>query len=597
MKNVRFWTSVLPMVFICCWSAGCGDQQWRTASWGKGKSQEKIVIPPEIVGTVAESCTLIGGGDAPISGWGVVVGLGTNGSAEIPPQQKQQLVKYLKGQIKIGDPNYKGGAVSVSEFLADLDTAVVRVDAIIPRGAPKRTPIDVILNAPPQTQTTSLEGGILWPTNLQWEQSRRGGYLKPLGRAEGAIFVNPFLDPKNPADKAKYRQGRILGGARIVEDMPIRLQLRTPDYLMCSVLPRRINQLCSTRGKKVAVARTKYYIDIHIPPEYRDDYQHFLQLIMHLPRRSGPGAFEAHANRIAQAMTRPDVNHEGLSLVWEAMGKTVLPIVQKMYSSPIPAAAYYAARAGLRLGDYHLAGPIVIRFATTSGGVHQLSAITELGRHRQLIEAGDILHKLLGVRNELIRIATYEAMVQRNDFSAITRHEVDKGVFEEDVPAFVVDMVESPRDYVIYATRTGAPKIVLFGKNMPLANPAFYNALDNTVTIFSKAADPKATDPVQRNDHVVVYRILPGSNEISDKYRIDFRVWPLIKTLGARPRPDMNTGKVLGLGLTYSQVVGTLYHLCKQKNIQAKFVLQQLPELQRIYYRTPSMGRPDKTEE
>ena len=70
--------------------------------------------------------------------------------------------------------------------------------------------------------------------------------------------------------------------------MPIRLQLRKPDYQMCNVLQKRINERFSPRGKKVAVAKTKYFIDINIPPEYRDDYEHFLQLVMHLPRRSGP---------------------------------------------------------------------------------------------------------------------------------------------------------------------------------------------------------------------------------------------------------------------------------------------------------------------
>ena len=600
MKNVRFWASVLSIVFACCWFTGCKDHQWKIFGLSKGKSQEKIVIPPEIAGTVAEFCTLVSGGDAPIGGWGVVVGLGKNGSSEIPQQQKSRLIKYLKGQQGIGNPNREGGGVSVSAFLDDLDTAVVRVDAVIPQGAPKGTRIDVVVSAPPRTQTTSLEGGILWPAELQWERSStgvRGGYLKPFARAEGAIFVNPFLDRKKTADKAKYREGRILGGARIVEDMPIRLQLRTPDYLTCNVLQHRINERFRTRGKKVAVAKTKYYIDIHIPPEHRKDYQHFLQLVMHLPRRSNPGAFEAHANRISQAMTRADANHDSLALVWEAMGRPVLPIVQKMYSSTTPAVAYYSARSGLRLGDNHLAGPNVIRFATISGGAHQLSAIAELGRHPQLPEAGNALRKLLKDRNELVRIAAYEALVQRNDFSAITRYEVDKGIFEEDVPAFVVDLVESPRDYVIYATWTGAPKIVLFGKNMPLANPIFYNAPNDTVTIFNKAADPKAADPVQRREHVVVYRRLPGSNEISPKYRIDFRVWPLIRTLGSRPRPDPETGKVLGLGLTYGQVVGIVCRLCKQKNILAKFVLQQLPELQRIYRLTPSTGRPDKIEQ
>ncbi|MBN1943121.1 MAG: flagellar basal body P-ring protein FlgI [Phycisphaerae bacterium] len=595
-------------------SAGCtnSSSQWKKISLRRPSGEnEKIAVPSAVQDTVAEVCTLVSSSDAPISAWGVVVGLGEKGSSEVPPELMADLTKYLKSQINISSATRDTEGVTVSEFLEDRDTAIVQVEAVIPPGAPRGTKVDVLLSAPPRTQTISLEGGLLLPIDLRWEQGAggmRGRHLKPLGRAEGSVFVNPFLNPQKPSDRVRLRQGRILGGARVLQDMPLRLQLREPDYLTCNVLQKRINErFPSRRRNPVAEAKSRYYIEIHIPEEYRADYLHFLELLMHLPLRSGPGVFEAHAARIAEAMEAPDADHDSLAMVWESMGRAVLPVVQKMYASKNPEVTLYAARTGLRLGDRGLAGPILARIAEKSGDPRQLRAIAELGLHPDVYEAMQPLRDLLNDRNVLVRIAAYEALIQRGDFSRIQRHAVDRGAFEEEAPAFTVDVVDSQGDFVVYALRTATPRIVLFGKNMPLARSIFFTDPNETVAIFSKKAlpaeqieklkqaDPDLAEDVLRGDHVVVYRKLLGE-EISKKYRIPFKVWPLIRVLGSRPRPNVETGMVPGLGLSYSQVVGVLCRMCKDNSIHAKFILQPLPELRRMYQLTPSKGRPDVKE-
>ncbi len=618
MNRRRLWLAVSVAVMMGMLIVGCknSDGSWRKVSLKKPIPEEdKITVPPEIKGTIAEECTLVSSADAPIGAWGVVVGLGDKGSSEVPPELKADMTKYLKSRINISRPTLDTEGVSVQEFLEDKDTAIVRVEAVIPPGAPKGTRVDVQLNAPSRTQTTSLEGGLLLPIDLRWEQGAenvRTRYLKPLGRAEGSIFVNPFLDPSKPADRARYRQGRVLGGAVVLEDMPLRLQLREPDYMLCNVMQQRINERFPARGRtKVAEAKTRYYLDICIPDDYRDDYHHFLELLMHLPLHSGPGEFERHAAMIAEEMEKPGANHDSLAMIWEAMGKSVLPVVQKMYSSKNPDVAFYSARTGLRLGDRALAGPILVRTAETTGDPRRLRAIEELGWHADVYEAMQPLRDLLNDKNELVRIAAYEAMIRRGDMSSIKRYAIDRGAFEEEAPSFVVDVVDSQGEFVIYATHTGSPKIVLFGKSMPLAGSVFYNDPNDTVTIFSKnnvpedqiekirQSDPELVDDNLRGDHVVVYRKLANSEgveEISKKYRIPFQVWPLIRVMASRPRPDSETGMVPGLGLSYSQTVGTLSRLCKEHSIRAKFILQPLPELQRIYQLTPIEGRPDRKE-
>ena len=151
---------------------------------------------------------------------------------------------------------------------------------------------------------------------------------------------------------------------------------------------------------------------------------------------------------------------------------------------------------------------------------------------------------------------------------------------------FNVDVVESDRDFAIYATRTGRPKIVMFGRGIIVRRPVFYTPKDEMVTINAGATDKKVT----------VWRKIPRTGRQSDPLEVRPRADALVEMLGALPERQP-TGEIKGLGLTYSQVVGILYDLCKADHIPARFVLQQPAAMQRIYMLTPALGRPDMPDE
>lgn len=611
MKRLCPW--MLLVLVLAVVAVGC--EEWENPFADSKTPQEpEILIPPEIKGTIAEYAALVSAGDTPVSGIGVVVGLGRNGSSEVPPRYRADLVKYLKGQLHIGDPDSALGVISPDEFLQDRDTALVEVLAVVPPGAPKGTKLDVVVRALPGTQTTSLQGGMLLPTEMQWQVARESSpnaQLRSLAIAAGTIFVNPFIDDSDPSQAGRFREGRILNGGRLLRDIKIRLQLFEPDYSMCNILQRSINARFPSGN--VAVGKTQAYLDLNIPPQYRYDYKRFLDLVMHIPRGRGAGAYEAIARRVAEDIQQPGANHASLAMIWEAMGRSVLPTIQKVYASAIPSASFYAARAGLRLGDEQLAGPIVVDFARRSGSQEQLDAIEELGNHPQLFEAGLVLRNLLNDDSDLVRIAAYDALLKRGDREAITRQRIGD--------EFFLDRVRSSKDYIIYATTRGEPKIVLFGQDMPVSNPVFFTSSNDEITVFSqKSPLPEedlnvlrkqlsiAVDQTYRDvllarikrlkrEHLAMFRKLPGGETISETFHLDFRVADVITCMGGSPRFSDETLEIQGLGLTYSQVVGTVYQMCEEKTIPANFVLQTLPEMQRLYRQMPSMGRPNSPEE
>lgn len=567
-------TFLLAIVGLSASLACCGCELKEKLAAVRSRKPEKLAPPPHVEGTVAEFAALLGGGPLPVQGYGLTVGLGRSGSAEIPPHLHKHLTQVLL-KHKVNSPTAGTDVLTPERMLRDMDTAVVLVGAAIPPGAPVGTRFDISVVALSKSATRSLDGGTLMPTDLRLAVggiAMPGGPTRALASADGSIFVNPFIDPTKPAEAVKRRAGRIIGGGRVKRARPIRLRLRQADYARCDLIQRRINERFQ-RSQRVANALSPSTIGITIPRAWRGDYKHFLRLVTHLPLRAGPGVWEAHARKIAAAMVMPDAEHDDLALVWEAMGRQVVPLARDLYTSKRPSVAFHAARTGLRLGD-EMAATVMLRFAKRAGSPFQTAAIEELGWRRELAHVLPQLRTLVDDESESVRVAAYEALLKHGDRSMVRCTDVS-GLFR-------LDVVRSTRNYVVYATRAGEPKIVLFGRDMAVAKPIFFNPPDDLVTINARSQDEK----------LAVFRKIPRTGTYSDTFHIDFSVEKLITTLGSLPDRGSD-GKIVGMGLTHGQVVGVLYRMCRQGDICAKFALQPLTDVQGIYRGVPAVGRPD----
>ncbi len=528
--------------------------------------------------TVAQYATLIGGRYLPVKAHGVVIALGDNGSSEVPAHVRKSLVKHLLVE-GLGSARRGTRDLTPERVLSDKDTAVVLISGVVPLGAPRGERFDVMVSALGQTQTRSLEGGRLMPRELTVAY---GGIDRPdaksttWGKASGSIFINPFIDPSDPNEAANLLAGRIIGGGVITRNQPARLQLRRPDYATARRIQRRIQERFGKEEDPlladVAKGRSRSVVDLSIPPEFRYDYQHFLELVMHLPIQYGLGGMEGEVRRVAKAMKAPGANHHELAMIWEAIGRQVLPAIRGMYASQNPGVSYHAARTGLRLKD-RLAEEVITRFASSAGSPHQLAAIEELGRSRRARAAAKVLRKLVDDENMRVRIAAYEALRARGD---ITVRQIDvDGEFD-------LDLVKSRRGYMVYATQSTKPRIVLFGWDMPIRRPIFFESPGQLLTV----------NAFDGSKELTVFRKIPHAGRVSDPIEVAALVGTFTELLGSVPELD-DAGKATGLGLTYSQVVGILYRMCQEGDIPGKFVLQQAEGLQRIYQDTATVGRPD----
>ncbi len=568
---------IYAIVILACTSVllpGCKGKQFQPAV-----QSAKVIVPPGIIGTIGQYADLVGGQPMPVTGYGVVVGLGDAGSLEVPTHLREYLIRQM-GKYKIGSPNAGLRLLPPGRILRDKDTAVVVVSGQIPPAAPAGTLFDIYVKALPRTQTLSLAGGRLMSTEMHLYMSTplsRRAKTKAWSVGNGDLFVNPFLDPSNVKDQARFREGRIPNGGKVTLSRPIRLELHRPDYRRSRLIQRRLNERF---GGRVAVAKTPSIIELHIPRSRRRDYLHFLQLVMHVHLSGRAGGDERYARELAGAILLPEARYEDIALVWEAMGRQVLSILRKLYTSDNPAAAFYSTRTGLRLEDPMAVDPM-IHIARQANSTFQIAAVGELGRARKFLTVLPTLKRMLSDSNALLRIAAYEALLKHGSRSVIRRQDISG--------RFVMDVVDTEGDYAIYVTLTGRPKIVLFGSNIPLNRPLFYCPKDELVTVNASRTDKR----------ILIYRKVPtpdGSDKRSDIFYVAPRLDELVKIMGLRSTRDPE-GNIRGLGLKYSQIVGVLHGLCNGGHISAKFVLQHRDAAGDIYSTVSVSGRPDMPEE
>ena len=580
---VIFMLCSAALIVMAAGLAGCQDDKGVPSfNANPATRPAAFLIQPGIAGTVSEFARLNGGDEVPLRGYGVVVGLGENGSGEVP----SNLEKYL-GQLMLKyqmvAPSQGSTALTPSRMLRDKDTAVVVVQGRIPPGAPVGTHFDLRVEALPGSQATSLDGGTLMSCDLQMALTTAATDLngaKTWGVGRGELFLNPFAetDKSSDDDAARLRMGTIPGGGVVTQNRPIYLELRQPDYRIAAMIEKQINQrLSGPGGTKIASAISPSMVRIIIPKDKREDYVRFLSLAMHVNITGGGGLDERLAKQLAQAIAMPTARCEDIALTWEAMGRQILPILRPLYTSENPSVSFYSCRSGLRLQDEMAIQPMML-LAAQGDSHNQIPAIDELGYAKWTPQPVGLLRERLSDRNSLTRVAAYEALLRHGPSAAIETVKISRD--------FSVDIVDSRANYTVYCTRTGKPRIVLFGRDISIARPVFYCPKDDLVTVSANA----------NQDKVMIYRKIPRNGRMSEPMYIAPNVAELVRRLGTIPEPDENN-QIPGLGMTYSQVVCVLYQLSQGKYISADFVLQRAPEIQRIYLSGSATGRPNMPEE
>jgi len=491
-----------------------------------------------------------------VRGYGLVAGLGNRGSSECPEQIRERLVQEMYKRAEFSGQGIKPARVSPEQLIDDLDTAVVVIEGEIPAAADRGETFDVTVRALPGTQTTSLEGGRLYTADLQIYREVGSGSVvegQTLAVAAGPVFINPFSRDREETIQLTTREATVIGGGKVTEPRRLRFVLSRPSFQRVRHIASTINSRFPSH-KKVARATTPSYIELSVPPEFRDDPFHFLALVRHLFLPQRPGFVDERTRNLAEEILESGAPHADIALAWEGIGRTALPIVQKLYTHEREHARFYAAIAGLRLGD-DVAVEVIAAVAQDERSTYRLTAIEEMGRARRSFRAAGALRRLLDDPDPRIRVEAYEALLARGD-TLIRSEQIGNS-------NFVLDQVPSAAGNLIYVRRTGDQRIALLGTALTCGRPVYYRDRNEMITITASAGA----------DRLTLIRRTPFGNQQSPPLPAEPDLPALIRMLGDDPVATSVTD-VHGLALDYSTLARLLYDLCASEAINADFMMQ-----------------------
>lgn len=538
-------------VLLAVTLAGCNDMKaaWDKMFSSRDKSSDNSGPPPatqpsqSVDDTVQSLASVEGLRTIVVRGFGLVVGLVGTGGTDCPDDVR----KYMQKEIGRRRLN-----ISSKDLLDSRDSCVVMVTGEIPAAAQTGTRFDLVVRAL-GTQTTSLDGGTLLECDLKLLAGTSRGILegRTIAIAGGPVFMSPFVRGEGD-DEASRRTGRILGGGILKENRRLRLALDSPSYSSAVRIRDRLNSRFGSSLEGVADAVSPDTIQLKVPPEFQGRTTRFIELAMHTPLNGNAAFLRRKAERLAEEISHPSAAYEDIALTWEAIGRTVTPIIRPIYAHSIVAASFYATRTGLRLGDEDAVAQMA-KIAQSPGHPFRALAVEELAASGSR-RAAEPLRAVLQDRDNRLRIKACRGLV-RHRANGVTSERVGRD-------NFMLDVVDAPGAPMVHVNTTEIPRIVVFGPSTRLRPPLSYKG-----DLLTAAAD-------SGDESVRLVRVNPRHGGVSPVLRASTKAADFVRFLGERPTEDLG-GRVSGLGLTYSQVVAVLNQLSKDGSLGATLVIER----------------------
>lgn len=593
MNCTRAAVGLALMAALCAAQmTGCGG--------GGTKRQPREVTPtlaggPSVLrGTIGYETSLRRAEPTYLSGYGLIVGLNGTGSTNVPENiaatMEREILIWTEGDTAGNFANTPLAGLSPREIIRHPDTAVVLVEGAVPPGAPDGTLFDVRVRALSGSTAESLEGGLLWTTNMQIGPASTLGGLNTgiVAEAHGEVFINPFAEPGSTTE-INTRIGRVLGGGRVKEPQPLELLLQTPLHSRSQAITRAINERFpeGPRGPNTtAKGRDDQVIQVYAPPAYKDRFDEFVQLLLHTPiNQEYP---EVLAKRYTRSMIEDPSSADELSWALRAIGPRAIAFVRDIYEFPERGPRMAALRAGAHLGDTR-ATAFLERIAFDKNSPDRIEAIRLLGIADGGASLERSLHELLESETLLtVRIAAYEALMERAERYRLReliatnsarpsgqRATVEQIIYfaESRIPRgnpqgverldvegqFELDIVPFGEP-LVYVTQQGRPRIALIGADTKLETPLFVSAWSDRLIMVAENAGGE-----------IRLRYAPSSSGPILTQNMGPDLDELIKYMA---RDISATDYRHGLGFTYSEVVGALAAIESSGGTNASFATE-----------------------
>jgi len=525
---------LIVTLLVACFASGCGKQAKTSGR------PEEIAPVAELGTTIGTLADVVVPEAIPVEGYGIVGGLNGAGSAECPPPIRAYLKQYIFTQLP--------ERIDIDKFIDSLDTAVVQVEAVMPAAASKNQYFDVKVTALPGTQTTSLENGWLYSAELQ-ARGTFGISTKVVAIAKGPLFIDKISD-SNP----NTRLAHVLAGGTVVEESRMNLVFRRREYRAVSLVRNRLNERF---GQGTAKALSPGQIELQVPAKYRGQEQRFASMVKALYLDSQP---EATQERIKAFVRRLAVSQEKYEseIALEAIGNESLDKLAVLLNSSEEQVRLRAARCMLNLGSDQ--GLQTLReIALSKGSAYRLEALEAMTTAARRDDAAAISRKLLRDQDFDIRLAAYEQLRKLDDI-AVTRRRVAR--------SFYLEQTAQTEHKAIFVSRSGEPRIVLFGAPIYCRDNIFVQSDDGNITINAASGA----------EYVSIIRKHPRRPSVVLQLKSSLALVDIILTLCEEPAKTDKQARG-GLGVSYTDMIALLKQMCDKGAVRAEFRAGPIPKI------------------
>jgi len=508
----------------------------------KGIKAKEPSIETDLGTTIGSLAEVFSSDVIRVSGYGLVGGLDGTGSSECPPNIRAYLEQYILSQSP---------GIDANKLISGRDTAVVLIEALMPTAVLKNQYFDVKVSALSGTQTTSLEGGWLYGSELKAAGSF-GITTKVLAKAEGPVFIDTIAPL--PADK---KVGYILGGGRVLDEYKISLALRQPDYRNVSLICNKLN---GRYGSGTAKAVSPSQIELKVPAKYKELKDRFISIVKATYLTETPETTKRRISRFIRQLAVSEDKYAS-EIALEAISNESLGKLFALLNLSDEEVRFRAARCILNLGSDE--GLNTLRqIASDKNSAYRVEALEAITASASRKDAAAISRRLLRDNDFDIRLAAYEQLRKLDDIS-VTQKLIAR--------SFYLEQITQTEHKSIFVSRSGRPRIVLFGAPIYCRDNIFVQSADGNITINAPSGQ----------GYVSITRKHPEQPEIIAQLRSTFELGNIIETLCEEPAKK-HSQKPGGLGVSYAEALALIKQMLDKGALEAEFRAGPLPKIDLI---------------
>ena len=548
---------------------------------GAGLPKKKTEPPPLKTEETLLTLAYVKTAETQVEGVGLVIGLNGTGANAPPSTLRADLVEEMR----------KAGVDHPEKWLERKDTSMVIVRAIIPSGINTSDAIDVNVELPPGSATTSLAGGKLLVTQLRQVARTPDQGLKKsntIATAGGPLMAGSSAAPTN------VKIARVLGGARVKKEVPYTMIVREDRKsvrtvkLVEDVIKQRFHESDGIDQKGRAAGKTDQVLILKVPKVYHHNQTRYFQVVQGLHVVDSPPLRAQRLERWSKELL--DSKTAGrAALKLEGLGGNAIPALKTGLESTDLHVKYFAAESLAFLGDP--SGAEVLSQAAIRDKELRAAALKALAAMDQSAALMK-LRALLSQADVELRYGAFDALRTADPtdpfLGRISVYDDPPEVDQDDLK-FQLDSAPQrrkplrPEDpFTLYVVDCEGPPMVHVSRNLRCEIVVFVKGQSLLPPLVLGAGGPILLNAAEGDQLLQISRIDVGTLD-GPGSRVTA---PLELSSAIR--------QVAQLGATYPDIVEILSGAFRQKNLPGPLVVDAIPLTGKSYDEALLIGKTKK---